>query len=892
MMTIPTATYRVQLNDHFTFEDLRSILDYLCELGISTVYASPVTTAFRGSQHGYDVADPLHLNPEIGTERQFEGLAAELKKRGMNWLQDIVPNHMVWSTQNPWLNDVLERGKTSPYYSYFDILPEPVDLLGDRLMAPFLGSTLTDCLHKRELSLEFTERGFVIRYFDEDWPVAIQLYPWICTVMGDCPRELKISLDELVIASLSGVEEWQSVKQGWLRAVADDPASTGFIRRQVGFFNKRLNLVETLLGSQHYVLTHHRLSAAVMNYRRFFTVNSLICLRMESEAVFSNYHREIRRWYSRGLIQGLRIDHIDGLAAPRQYIDRLRQTFGKDCYLIAEKILARDESLPTNWDLQGTTGYEFLYLADQVLTDAKGSRELLDFYRREIIDLPDYPRLVMERKSDFLRKQMGGELDNLIALLRGLTMLGAAGQDITKLREALAMLLACFPVYRLYPDGGPWGPGDERIIDEAFGLATRNCPASRPELTYLRDLCREPGRDAEQEFSRQRSFFLQRLMQFTGPLAAKGIEDTAFYVYDPYISHNEVGDTPAMAGLSVADFHQKMIERQRVLPYSLNATTTHDTKRGEDARIRLNLLSAQPREWIGGVREWREMNRSLIVETGGRRAPSANDEYLIYQALLGGFPEDGEITDAFRERFSAYLRKALREAKAETNYDDPDTGYEKACQDFATALLAPGSTFLPLFRKVSGTVIRESYAYCLAQLLIKLTAPGIPDIYQGAECWETSFVDPDNRREVAFGHRIKVLRGIKVKEAIGDAAALAFVLDHPGNGAMKIWVIYRALQYRKAHPDLFSAGGYLPLEVEGPVLAYARVHGTEWAITAVPLISTVELPDIGFHIGLPAGAPKVWRNSFTGTVHHASAGVLDWKEGWRRFPVAMLTGSE
>ncbi|HEV2354882.1 MAG TPA: malto-oligosyltrehalose synthase, partial [Puia sp.] len=383
--------------------------------------------------------------------------------------------------------------------------------------------------------------------------------------------------------------------------------------------------------------------------------------------------------------------------------------------------------------------------------------------------------------------------------------------------------------------------------------------------------------------------FLSRFMQFTGPLAAKGIEDTSFYVFNAYISHNEVGNTPAIAGIPVEEFHQRMQERLQQMPHSLNATTTHDTKRGEDARIRLNLLSAQPAEWIQAVNSWRSLNRSLIVETAGRRAPSANDEYLIYQALAGGFPDDGKVTDAFRERFSRYLQKALREAKAETNYDDPDEGYEKACQDFATALLAPGSDFLDLFRPFAMSVIRESYPYSLAQLLVKLTAPGIPDIYQGAEWWETSFVDPDNRREVDYPARIALLRAIREKEADGHAAALDFVLDHPGKSAMKVWVIYRALRWRREHPDVFSSGAYLPVKAEGPVLAYIRHRDPHWVLVMVPRISGDDLPERGFRIRLPGSSPGRWVHRFTGDVHHAPGGILDWKEGWSRFPVVMLT---
>jgi (1->4)-alpha-D-glucan 1-alpha-D-glucosylmutase len=886
-MNVPTATYRIQLNDHFRFCDLDAILDYLRELGISTIYASPVTRAFAGSQHGYDVADPLQLNPEIGTEEEFGALAAKLRGYGMDWLQDIVPNHMAYSTQNPWLYDVLERGKVSPYYSYFDLQSEPVELLGDRIMAPFLGSTLTDCLQKRQLGLEFAADGFVIRYFDQDWPVATQVYTWICTVTGDCPEKLSGMLEELAIASLSPVGEWKAAKAQWLREVDADPLLADYIRRRVDFFNARVPLLETLLGCQQYALTHHRLSSSVINYRRFFTVNSLICLRMEDQAVFEAYHRKLLDWRSRGLIQGLRVDHIDGLAAPAEYIGRLREKFGRDCYLVAEKILARDEALPGGWDLQGTTGYEFLAVTGQVLTDAEGSRALLEFYRHEVMDGPSYPDLVTERKYFFLRTYMGGELDNLMELLYRLPRLGASGQEAGRLREALAMLLACWPVYRLYPDGGAFSAADRVTIASAFDRAKRNRPECREELVWLEGLF---------GFVYANPFVL-RLMQFTGPLAAKGIEDTSFYIYNPYIAHNEVGDTPVVAGIVPAAFHTFMRERQLQWPHSLNATTTHDTKRGEDARIRLNLLGRQPAEWIEAVRSWREINRPLVAETDGRRAPSLNDEYLIYQALLGGWPDDGIVTDEFRERFSGYLRKALREAGTETNYDDPDEWYEGRCQEFAAALLAAGSAFLPDFGGFAAGIIRESYAFSLAQLLLKLTSPGIPDIYQGAECWETSFVDPDNRRPVDYGHRMALLREMRAREAAGAAAALGFVLDHPERGVMKMWVIYRVLNFRRAHPELFADGDYLPVNVEGPALGYIRRSGSGWVLVLVPLIRAVQVPLIsgeesspaGFRVVLPKGAPVEWVELFTADVYHAPGLALEWP-GWERFPVAMLVG--
>jgi (1->4)-alpha-D-glucan 1-alpha-D-glucosylmutase len=903
MMKLPVSTYRIQLHDHFTFKDLAAILDYLHDLGITTVYASPVTTAFKGSQHGYDVADPLRLNPEIGTEEDWTALAVRLKDYGMTWLQDIVPNHMVYALENPWLYDVLERGKASDYYSFFDIGPNPVELPGDKLMAPFLGKMLTECLQQGELTLQYTDRGFMIRYFDNEYPVAAGLYDWICTVTEGCPAVLADALEEMRPAATATAEEWNAAKAKWMRQVATDPVNSSFIDRRIHFINERLTLIKSLLEGQHYILTHYSLASAVINYRRFFTVNSLICLRMEDEAVFDAYHRQIHRWYSMGLIQGLRIDHIDGLAAPKQYIDRLRRLFGPDCYMIAEKILGAHESMPDDWALEGMTGYEFLRLAGQVLTDTAGSRQLLDFYTREIIRLPVYDELVTEKKSHFLRTYMGGELSNLLTLLTGSSLLnaasqltgsslpGTASQPPRRLKEALAVLMASFPVYRIYPDEKPLPAAARKVVAQAFASARKQQPDYGPELLFLEGLFAEApaAQDGAKEKDRQRVAFIMRFMQFTGPLAAKGIEDTTFYVYNPYIAHNEVGDSPATAGMSPDEFHRQMQARKATLPYALNATTTHDTKRGEDSRIRLNELSAQPQEFIDAVTRWRQLNRSLVTWTNGRPAPSANDEYLIYQALVGGFPADLIVTDDFRERFAGYLTKALREAKTETNYDTPDEEYEGHCRSFAAVLLAPGSAFLESFIPFVSAIIRASYAYSLSQLLIKLTAPGIPDIYQGAELWETSFVDPDNRRPVDFALRSGLLQEIKAAAAKGAAVVLGFVLDHPEKATMKMYTLYRTLAFRNAHPVLFTEGEYIPVAANGPLLAYIRRWQDDWALVLAPLITSDDDPPTTFLLTLPPDAPDTWVDAFTGDTHHSSEGTLEWC-GWDRFPVALLTG--
>jgi (1->4)-alpha-D-glucan 1-alpha-D-glucosylmutase len=966
-MPTPRSTYRLQLHEKFTFRHLDEILEYLHELGISTIYAAPITMSAKGSNHGYDVIDPLRLNPAIGTEEELAALAARLKAYSMNWLQDIVPNHMAYDMDNPWLYDVLERGPQSPWYRFFDITPgASTGLLGDKLMAPFLGATLTECLQKGELTLQFTDTGFVIRYYDKDYPVAARLYRWICTVSDGYPAGLSPALDALDKALSSDGPTWKAAKTQWLQQMAVYAAWPEFVAARVQFFNQRIHLLESLLQGQYYVLTHHRLAATHINYRRFFTVNSLICLRMEDPDVFREYHSVIHRWYTRGWINGLRIDHIDGLAQPKQYLQSLKALFGEQTYVVAEKILTGDEKMPANWPLEGSTGYDFLAMAGQLLTDADGSRELLDFYAREVIDLPPYPTVVYERKLDYLLRHMGGELDNLMDLLTSLPLLRAAAQDKTRLQEALATWMAAFPVYRAYPDGTGGSAEDAAHFATALHRARTYRPHLLAELNYLDSLTRyspagspavgssgslpsdhrrhaafvAPSDFRASDFRAQQLTFLTRLMQFTGPLAAKGIEDTTFYIYNPYIAHCEVGDTPAIAGIAPADFHRLMQDRQKEQPYSLNATSTHDTKRGEDSRIRLSFLSAIPQEWITAVKHWRQLNQPLVASvpahpedthstrpaasgdasvapagpSSPRPAPSPNDEYLIYQALLGGFPAHAIVDDLFRERFAGYLTKALREAGTETNYDDPDEAYEQQCQAFAAALLKPGSPFLEAFVPFAQTVIRQAAVYSLSLLLLKLTAPGIPDIYQGAELWEESFVDPDNRRPVDFLRRTTLLRELRSAETKDKEALMGFLHAHRDEGIGKLFTLYRTLQYRNSHPEVFSEGDYIPLVCQGPWLAFLRHHGDHWALIAVPLIRYGITTPQPLSLQLPADAPTRWINRFTGELivpaassentgnraedapkAHAAqqspGATLSWPDGPGPWPVILLTST-
>lgn len=821
-MNIPNSTYRIQLHKDFNFHHLQRIIDYLHEMGISTVYASPVTTAIKGSQHGYDVTDPGSISKEIGTEDDLAGLAETLKKNKMTWLQDVVPNHMAYDLSNPWLKDVLEKGPSSRFYNFFDIEPLSPQLLDNKLMVPFLGNTLTECIQKGEIKLDVTGDKFVIRYYQQEYPLNERSVEWLSTILPDA-----------------------------------SPA------RLIRFFNEHPSLIKELLDLQHYVLTHFHLAASVINYRRFFTVSSLICLRMEDEEVFNTYHRQILSWYEKGYIQGLRVDHIDGLAAPGQYIRRLRESFGKDCYIIAEKILAADEPLPDDWQLQGATGYEFLASAGQLFTDSEGFRQIESFYRTQIAsDIPDYNDLVFDRKLWFLQTNMGGELDNLVHRS------GVPAEQKAPFKDALARFMSSFPVYRLYP---------ESEIPQA-DLDGPLSAVPEDQRALLQTALSNPA-------------FLSRVMQFTGPLAAKGIEDTVFYVYDPLIARNEVGDTPSISGIDTTTFHQRMRVRQQHWPHAMNAGTTHDTKRGEDSRIRLCWLSAVPDEWIAAVTRWRQLNHPLIREHNNRPVPTPNDEYFIYQSLLAACPPDLVITGQFRQRFHDMLTKALREAKSVTKWDNPDESYEKYCHSFLDAVLDPTSPFMEDFVPFAYECIRDSAHYSLSQVLLRLTAPGVPDIYQGAESWDLSFVDPDNRRPVDYALRRQLLSDLKAKEQEGATALFDYIRANQRKGAGKLYSIYKTLQYRNTQPDVFTKGEYIPVDLGEHHLAYIRRHDSQWALVILPLIRMTAEISKPFSITLPGEAPSIWTNVFTGETFQTSSGRLDHMSPLEKYPIALLSGN-
>ncbi|MGN6646546.1 MAG: malto-oligosyltrehalose synthase [Cytophaga sp.] len=882
----PLSTYRVQLNSTFTVKQLSSIIEYLDRLGITTVYASPVTAAVKGSAHGYDVTDPGRFNPEITTREELEQLSLKLKELGMTWLQDIVPNHMAFSGENRLLMDVLERGELSPYYTYFDINWNHPEAPG-KVIVPMLGDEIHACIENKHIRLSFTELGFsVVLYEEQSYPVSISALSALLLKMHEheLPAKLIDKTEELIVAAKGkDLAGWTSTK----KSISDTISAEGYLPSLTAFLQMLSDDIAFMMDffqKQFYVFVSHKVSDAVMNYRRFFAINNLICLRIEDERVFDDYHRFLLELYRKDLVQGFRLDHIDGLYDPLTYIQRLREATHDTCYIIVEKILDGDEELPESWPIEGTTGYEFLAFVNRVLTDKEGADALLLFYK-EFTDLHEiYETIVYEKKHSFLYKYMHGELDNLIALIEKLFLLkdGITAQSI---KAPLGIFMASFPVYRIYPDHFPLQDIEMQLVQKAFDRSMLKAPQLKKEFDFIKELFDEEDVD----IAGRKLSFIKRLMQFTGPLAAKGVEDTTFYVYNPLISHNEVGDAPSPLTFTVDDFHKKMIRRKQQTPFSLNATSTHDTKRGENARARINALSHLYQEWRSLVPLWHTMNGMYIQQVNGRSAPSLNDEYFIYQSLLGSFPDTCIADDKFIERTHNFLVKALREAKTETTYEAPDTKYEEACLAFTEAIIKPDSVFLTSFIPLLKKVIDCAALYAIAQIILKASAPGIPDFYQGSELNDLSYVDPDNRREIDYDYREDLLATIIDKQNAG-ADILGYLKSHRDRGAEQLFVTWKMLALRKKYPDVFLHGNYIPVKTDVNVLAYIRQQAENSVLVLIPLsIKSTQEVDVEFSsiaVELPQDISIQWKNIFTGETVIVRDGKI--YSVFARFPVAVL----
>jgi len=885
---IPVATCRLQFNRDFTLSDALNVLDYLRDLGISDCYASPLFEARPDSTHGYDVCCFTRLNPCIGTETDFGNFTRRSSELGMGLLLDFVPNHMSASPANAWWLDVLEHGPDSRYAGFFDINWRPSQPeLHNKVLMPILEDDFERVLESGKLRIEWSEGRFRLRYHDHALPLARDTIP----------------------------AEWHSDPRRAARQLNGRPGDAHSFKA-----------LRELLDRQHYRLACWRLAHAEINYRRFFDITELAALRMEEAEVFAAVHELLFQWIAQRRVSGVRVDHPDGLRDPKQYFEGLHQHAPSRAalYVVAEKILSPNERLPDDWPVDGTTGYDFLNQANGLFVHA-GNAPALDRIYREFTRAngqvkTDFGRLAIACKRQILETSLVSDVNGLARRLEEIaSRTGASSVPVDQLKFALIEVIAAFPVYRTYIDERHSRPSeqDRRIIEKALSSAREaGSPCDPAALDLLRALLLlEMPPDLPETATPEIREFVARFQQLTGPAAAKGIEDTAFYRFHRLLSLNEVGGDPGVFGISVREFHDYNTRMAERWPHSLLATATHDTKRGEDARARLNVISEMPEEWERAVNRWRKWNVPYKTRVNGLPTPSANDEYMLYQSLLGAFPPDVEQAGAlaqFRDRALAFVTKAVREAKLYTSWTDPNEAFETAVREFVVRLLDPhrGDMFFCDFRTFADELTFFGRFNSLSQTLLKLTCPGVPDLYQGCELWDLSFVDPDNRRPVDFHERRRLLEDLKKRfdsALTNPRSFLDELLQNAVSGQIKMHVIWRALDLRHRRRAVFDTGPYSPLEVSGEkaqhVCAFLRGDALSGTITLVPrlvrsLTRGQRIAPIDELWGdtvlvLPAVKAKArFRNVFTNEIiqleERGGRPALPLASALRLFPVALM----
>ena len=714
-MDIPIATYRIQFNPSFGFKNAAEIVGYLADLGISHLYASPIFKARKDSPHGYDGVDPNRLNPQLGALTDFEALTQELQRHAMGWLQDIVPNHMAFDYDNRMLTDVLENGPHSRYYRFFDIeWNHPDKGLHGRVMAPFLGKRYAECLENSEIKLRYDDDGFTVEYYDLKLPLRFESY---LDILGHGIEKVKATLGEnqpdyiCLIDILDNLEslalpvepagrddQLKFIKQTLWNLYCDCTVIKQFIDKNIRLFNGERGdansfiLLDKILSRQFFRLCYWKVACDEINYRRFFSINELIALCQEKEEVFDHTHSLLTKLVEEGIVSGIRIDHIDGLGDPTGFLNRLRRRF-KDVYILIEKILDSEEILPDDWPVQGTTGYEFANMLNGLFVRSENEENVSAIYTRFSGRKDSFERVVYSGKRRVLETQLAGDLDNLADYVKRIAHRTLSGRDFTlrRLTESLAELLVRFPVYRTYIDHDGAREADRRYMQSAVELSVLHRPHLQPELLFLqRLLLGEIGGDADDEEADTPERCRQigvRFQQLTAPLMAKGFEDTALYVYNRLLSLNDVGSDPRQFGCRVADFHAFIQKRADHWPHAMNSTATHDTKRGEDVRARLNVLAEIPAEWAANLEQWHALNYDKKTELNGQAIPDKNEEYFLYQTLIGAFPIGTRDLSDFIERISHYMVKAAREAKIHTSWLEPNATHEAALTSFVEKIL-------------------------------------------------------------------------------------------------------------------------------------------------------------------------------------------------------------
>ncbi len=939
---IPSSTYRLQFNREFTFAQAREIVPYLHALGVSDCYASPYFQARAESLHGYDITDHNKLNDAIGSREEYDAWIGDLHAHDMGQVLDFIPNHMgIGEPQNLWWADVLENGPSSLFAAYFDIDWQPLKSdLRDKVLIPILGDQYGRVLERGELKVHYDSGRFFLRYFEHEFPIAPGTYRHvleialaqlsarkeddfyaelqsILTALEYLPHRTERDLERIA----ERTREKEIIKRRLERRCQEAPLVTAAVVKALTIINgtpgepRSFDALDALLSEQSYRLAFWRVAAEEINYRRFFDINDLAAIRMELPEVFEEAHRLVLEFVATGAVTGLRIDHPDGLYLPGEYFEKLQQRAaealkrerpadGRAIYLLVEKILSGTEQLRTDWPVHGTTGYDFMNDAIGVLVDANAERAVTAAFHKFIGHALHFGHLVYAKKRLVMRLSLANDVNVLGSMFDRISEKNRWYRDYTldALTLAVRETIACFPVYRTYlaPDR-PVSEVDRAVIERAVAAAKRRNPALEESVfNFLRDilLFRFPE-NLDDDARAEHVHFVLKFQQMTGPIMAKGLEDTAFYIYNRLAALNEVGGEPQRFGMRLEEFHRRNAERQERWPATLLATSTHDTKRSEDVRARMAVISEIPEVWRRSLGRWRTLNRRWKRRFEESEAPDRNEEYLLYQTLLGTWPlaPFRELSETARreyvERIQQYMAKALKEAKLNTSWVQPNEAWDAAVAEFVARILDPSTRnrFLESFIPVAEEVARAGAINSLSQTLLKLTSPGVPDIYQGNEIWDFSLVDPDNRRPVDYARRKKML------DALGEGTP-EDLLRNWIDGRIKLYLTHRLLTFRRDHAELFRRGSYRLLSLTGAqadcCIAFAREFEGQGLIVLAPRFSSrLGFPPIGAAWGdttvqLPADF-QAGRDLFTGESLAGQNSGLQLASAFTRLPFAVLT---
>ncbi len=923
------ATYRLQLHAGFPLAAARELVPYLSRLGVTHIHCSPMLQARRGSTHGYDVVDPKRINPELGTEADLEALHAELASRGMGIVLDIVPNHMAASSENPAWDDVLAHGPASAFAQWFDIDWRATEReLRSRVLLPILGDSLSDVVKRGEIGLESRAGVPRVRYFEHDLPLDPSTLPAVLAgALAGCHQALGrahpscVALEEITTAlrrlprrnsrRAPALTRRRATAPGLLDRLRDLAANAPQVAaavdqavQQFGAGGEGEHRLRRLLEAQVYRLVHWRRAAREINYRRFFDVDDLVALHAEDPEVFAQTHALVLEWRRRGWVDGLRIDHPDGLLDPLGYFQRLAAAAfpgHQPPPLYVEKILTHGETLRTEWPVSGTTGYDFLNEAEALFIDPAGYETVEQDYRRQIRRPLEFAAVARQGKRLVLDTGLSAGVRRLADRLLKVAGTGQYRPVVPRrdLVRAIVETIVALPVYRTYVDGRPAAPGpeDRRLLEGAIADARSRGRSSAAALDLLAEaLLAHDDQPRGPELERFRLRFVERFQQLSGPATAKGIEDTAFYAYAPLLSRNEVGGGPeALLARAAADFHAGNARRAVRWPGGLLAVTTHDTKRTADVRSRLDVLSEIPAEWAGRLELWRRLNLPhKRTVRGRRRVPDPTTVLHMLQAMVAVWPVAPpglDELDVLRERIGGYMEKAVREAKLRTTWTDPDESFEAALRSNVAALLDPARSpdFLHDILRFVTRIARAGYWNALGRTVLHLASPGIPDLYQGDELWNLGLVDPDNRRPVDFGVRRRLLEAVERGTAGGSVVSspyLAELVDNPDDGRLKLHVIRAALAARNQRPPAFRSSAYLPLQAvgrsAGRVIAFGRGEGVERLVAVIPRFLAGHVLSGGGPLDaalwedtvlpLPAGWPSRWTCALSGRTHQCDPG--------------------